>query len=183
MACLRPKSQRDLLRNTFLGDSRLYEGRFCGKPPSMARIDFYHLQQARLEDALPRLLERTLHAQKRALVVAGSEDRVEDLAMALWSERDTWVPHGSKRDGYVDEQPIWLTEQPDENPNGATYLFLCDGADSPLVGQMERTFDLFDGHDPDRVQAARQRWKAHRAAGHELHYWQQSDRGAWQKKA
>jgi DNA polymerase-3 subunit chi len=33
------------------------------------------------------------------------------------------------------------------------------------------------------VYAARDRWKAYKAAGHALTYWQQTDRGGWEKKA
>jgi len=42
--------------------------------------------------------------------------------------------------------------------------------------------DLFDGGDDAALAAARARWKAAKAAGHELAYWQQGARG-WEKKA
>ena len=45
-----------------------------------------------------------------------------------------------------------------------------------------RVFDLFDGNDEAAVAAARERWKAARAGGHALTYWQQGARG-WEKKA
>jgi len=149
----------------------------------MARVDFYHLQKFRLEDALPRLLEKVLQNGKRAVVVAASDDRVESLNVRLWSERNAFIPHGSARDGHAADQPIWLTCDPADNPNGADILVLCDGMDSPLVDTLERTLDLFDGHDPAAVQAARARWKARREAGHALHYWQQGDDGRWAEKA
>lgn len=149
----------------------------------MPRVDFYHLQKFRLEDALPRLLERVLKAEKRAVVVAASQDRVEDLNVQLWSDRNGWLPHGSARDGHSADQPIWMTDDPEDNPNGAEVLVLCDGMDSPQVDFVERTLDLFDGRDDAAVQAARERWKARREAGHELHYWQQTDDGRWVEKA
>jgi DNA polymerase-3 subunit chi len=43
-------------------------------------------------------------------------------------------------------------------------------------------FDLFDGNDPVAVEAARERWRAAKAAGHTLTYWQQGTR-SWEKKA
>lgn len=149
----------------------------------MARIDFYHLQRSRLEEALPRLLTRVLQTGKRAMVVAGSEERVEDLVQSLWNDRDGWLPHGSRRDGYAEEQPVWLTEDPQDNANGAGYLFLCDGSDSVLAGGMERVFDLFNGLDDASVAQARERWRQRREEGHELRYWQQSDDGRWVEKA
>jgi DNA polymerase-3 subunit chi len=42
--------------------------------------------------------------------------------------------------------------------------------------------DLFDGGDEVAVAAARERWRAAKAAGHDLAYWQQGPRG-WEKKA
>lgn len=148
----------------------------------MARCDFYHLQKSRLEDALPRLLERVLKAGQRAVVLAGSRERVEDLAVSLWAERDLWLPHGTAADGHAADQPIWLTDDPADVPNGARILVLTDGTDSPLVADMERTLDLFDGTSEAAVAAARQRWTARRGAGHELVYWQQ-DGGRWLEKA
>lgn len=149
----------------------------------MTDVAFYHLQRSTLEQVLPKLLEKTLAADKRALVLASSPDRVEALAAHLWTyEPDSWLPHGTAQDGSPEEQPIWLTER-DENPNGAAFLFLCDGADSSGIGGYQRCFDLFDGNDPAAVEAARRRWQARKAEGHAVTYWQQTDRGGWERKA
>jgi DNA polymerase-3 subunit chi len=149
----------------------------------MTDIAFYHLERSPLEKALPKLLEKTLDAGKRALVLAGSEARVEALNGALWTyDQDAWLPHGSAKDGDPADQPIWLAVE-DKNANGAEFLFLTDGAESAEVGAFERCFDIFDGNDPDMVAAARERWKKCKAAGHALTYWQQSSGGGWEKKA
>ena len=85
----------------------------------MTDIAFYHLMRSPLEAVLPRLLEKTRQAGKRAVVLAGSEERVEALNALLWThDPDGWLPHGSDKDGNAPEQPVWLTEK-DENPNGA----------------------------------------------------------------
>lgn len=148
----------------------------------MTEIAFYHLERSTLEEALPKLLEKTLAADKRALVLAGSENRVEALTDRLWTyDQDSWLPHGSIKDGNPGEQPIWLSVN-DNNLNEATFLFLTDGATSPDVGAFERCFELFDGNDESAVSAARKRWKAYKDAGHELTYWQQNARGGWEKK-
>lgn len=147
----------------------------------MSDIAFYHLQRTPLEHVLPRLLEKTLAAGKRALVVAGSEERVEALVTALWTyDGAAWLPHGSHRDGNAEEQPVWLTAG-DDNPNGASFLFLTDGRGGD-VDAYERCFDLFDGNDDAAVAAARERWKAYKQAGHTLTYWQQGEAGGWEKK-
>ena len=148
----------------------------------MTDIAFYHLQKWPLERALPRLLEKTVGLGKRAAVMAGSEERVEALTALLWTyDHESWLPHGSARDGDGAEQPVWLTIE-DENPNGATFLFLTDGAVSERVADYERCFELFDGNDPQAVEAARGRWRAYKDAGHALTYWQQTERGGWEKK-
>ena len=148
----------------------------------MTDVAFYHLTQSPLEKALPKLLERTLAARKRAVVLAGSKERVEALATVLWTyDPDSWLPHGTAKDGSAEDQPIWLTAA-DENPNGATYLFLAEGADSTHIDVYERCFDLFDGNDADAVAAARERWTACKAENHAVTYWQQNERGGWERK-
>ena len=149
----------------------------------MTDIAFYHLQRSNLEDALPKLLERSLAAGKRALVRAGSTERVEALNAILWTHgKDSWLPHGSAKDGYAEDQPIWLTTDND-NPNGASFVFLTDNIAASDLDQFERCFDLFDGNDPAMVGAARGRWKSCKEAGHSLTYWQQTGNGGWEKKA
>jgi DNA polymerase-3 subunit chi len=149
----------------------------------MTQIGFYHLLRLPLEQALPKLLEKALAAGLRAVVMAGSAERVEDLASRLWTyDPDSWLPHGTAKDGEATLQPIWLTDH-DENPNGATVLVLCDGASAESVGAFDRCLDLFDGNDPDAVQAARGRWKRWKADGHQLVYYQQTERGGWEEKA
>ena len=148
----------------------------------MTEIRFYHLQRTALEAALPPMLEKTLERGRRAVVMAGSEERVEHLVDWLWtySER-SFLPHGSARDGHPDMQPVWLTTA-DENPNGAQVLFLTDGTTSGYVADYELCVELFDGNDESAVQAARARWTAYKAAGHQLTYWQQSAAGRWEQK-
>lgn len=149
---------------------------------AMTDIAFYHLQKSPLEKVLPKLLEKTLATGKRALVRAGSSERAEALATTLWTyDPGGWLPHGTAQDGNAEEQPIWLTET-DDNVNGAAFAFLTDGAVLADLASYERCFDLFDGNDPDAVVAARERWKAWKTAGHQLTYWQQNDRGGWEKK-
>lgn len=77
---------------------------------------------------------------------------------------------------------MWLAED-DVRPNGAAILLLTDGMTSALMDEYDRCLDLFDGRDPAAVQAARERWRACRDKGWELHYWQQTERGGWTEKA
>ena len=145
----------------------------------MAEMAFYHLTWTGLEDALPRLLGRTLEAGERAVVRCGSAERLAALDAALWlCPEPDWLPHGTAD---ADLQPIWLTTE-DDAPNGGRFLFLVDGAGSEKLDSFARVFDIFDGNDEEQVAQARERWKAAKAAGHGLSYWQQTAKG-WEKKA
>ena len=148
----------------------------------MTEIAFYHLEKSPLEQVLPKLLEKTLGAGKRALVLAGSEQCVEALAGFLWTyEQGSWLPHGTEQDGSPEDQPVWLTAA-DDNANGAEFLFLTDGANSAHIVDYERCFELFAGRDAAAVDAARGRWKSYGEDGHDLTYWRQTGAGGWEKK-
>jgi DNA polymerase III subunit chi len=146
----------------------------------MAEIGFYHLTRTALPEALARLLDRTLQAGQRAIVLCPDAARLKALDTALWAcPEPVWLPHGTPADGDHDLQPVWLTTDP-EPANGARFLFLVDGAETDRIGEFDRVFDLFDGNDPERVAAARVRWLAAKSSGHDLTYWKQSPRG-WEK--
>ena len=148
----------------------------------MTDVSFYHLQRRSLEETLPRLLERVIASNQRAVVLAESAERVEALNSQLWTYNpDGFLPHGSARDGFSANQPIFLTSN-EENPNGATILLLVGEALPGFVGDFARCLDLFDGNDPQAVQNARDRWRAYKAQGHAVTYWQQDDNGRWEKK-
>lgn len=149
----------------------------------MSEIRFYHLQRLPLEQALPQILEKVLERGWRAVVMAGSPERVEALNRHLWIYRnDSFLPHGSVQDGFPAQQPIWLTVE-DENPNAATVLLLTDGATSTRIDRYDLVCELFDGHEPEAVTAARSRWRGYKEAGHSLTYFQQDEGGRWEKKA
>lgn len=148
-----------------------------------SEVNFYHLTKSSLEETLPRLLAKTLQAGERAVVMLGSPERVDALNAHLWTyDPNSFLPHGAARDGEADRQPIWLTHL-DENPNGATFLFVADHAKSDKVGDYRRCFELFDGRDEAAVLEARERWRAYKSAGHAVVYWQQTAAGGWEKKA
>ena len=149
---------------------------------SLAEIGFYHLFSASLDRALPKLLERACSQGYRIVVRAASPDRVEYLNSALWTyEEGGFLPHGSARDGNPRMQPIWLTHR-EENPNGASMLVLVDGLEAGDLQSFARCADFFDGNDAAAVEAARDRWRRAREAGHQLTYWQQTASG-WERKA
>ena len=143
----------------------------------MTEIRFYHLTRKTLEQALPELLEKTLERGWKAVIMAGSPERVEALTHHLWTYRaDSFLPHGNAKDGHPESQPLWLTDK-DERPNDAEILFLTDGATSANLDAYQRACELFDGNDETALAAARRRWKTYKESSHNLSYWQQGENG------
>jgi DNA polymerase-3 subunit chi len=113
-------------------------------------------------------------------VRASSPERVEALNRALWTfGRDSFLPHGSRDDGFAEDQPVFLTDEADY-PNGATVLVLVDGADVDPPEQFSRCLYMFDGNEEQALEQARALWQRWRERGATLAYWQQTERG-WQK--
>ncbi len=150
----------------------------------MTEMLFYHLQRQPLERVLPALLEKSLERGWRVVVQAASDERVEALDAQLWTYRDdSFLPHGTSRDGEAAQQPILITTS-DHNPNGATVRFLIDGAAVPAdAGAYARIVLIFDGEDEDAVAAARARWSEAKQQGFDATYWQPDEHGRWVKKA
>ena len=108
---------------------------------------------------------------------------MEALNAVLWTyEQRSFLPHGSSADGRPEAQPV-LLGQTQENLNAANVLVLVDGCSGSDIEAYDRVLDIFDGASQAAVEAARERWRSLSEAGHELTYWQQGERGGWQKKA
>jgi DNA polymerase-3 subunit chi len=148
----------------------------------MTEIRFYHLTRQSLEQTLPTMLEKVLERTQRAVVMAGSPERVEALTRHLWTYREQgFLPHGNAEDGSAEDQPIWLTEK-DENPNAAQVLMLTDGATSSNIKGFELVCEIFDDGNAEAVEASRARWQDYKKEGFNLTYWRQNDKG-WEKVA
>jgi DNA polymerase-3 subunit chi len=150
----------------------------------MTEILFYHLRRQTVEKVLPALLEKSLERGWRVVVQASSEERIEALDAHLWTWRDdSFLPHGTWREGDVAAQPVALTPH-DHNPNGADVRFLIEGAAMPAdIAAYRRIVLVFDGEDPDAVDAARAQWSKAKADGFDVTYWQSDEQGRWQRKA
>jgi len=146
-------------------------------------VFFYHLEHRSLESVLPELLERTLERGWRAVVQTSTPERAEALESHLWTYSDeSFLPHATDRDTRAARQPVLLTSGAD-NPNSAQVRFLVDGAEAGDLSAYTRAVFLFDGRSDEAVASARKQWKAVKAAGHEATYWQQNEKGRWEKKA
>lgn len=150
----------------------------------MTRIDFYHLQKAPLEQVLPKLCEKAYATGKRIKILLGNVERVEFINSLLWTySEESFLPHGSKRDGFIEDQPIFISAD-DANENNASLLILADGAQLPIeqLNTYERVLNIFDGNDETALNNARAYWKDIKTLGGELHYWQQNLAGGFEQK-
>lgn len=148
----------------------------------MTDIRFYHMQQKKLEQALPEILAKALERQYRVVIKAGNAECLELLDKALWTfQPESFLPHGSAKDSRAEEHPVWLTTE-DENPNQANMLVLAGGAASENFSGVDLCCEFIDGNDEAAVLAAREHWKSYKSAGHTLAYFQQDDDGKWHQK-
>ncbi len=149
----------------------------------MAEVLFYHLERQPLERVLPVLLEKTLERGWRAVVQTASQEYAEALDGHLWTYReDSFLPHGLASERDAPRYPVVVTAETG-NPNGAQVRFTVEGAPLPNPSEYARVVLLFDGQNESAVAAARASWKAAKADGHDVTYWQQSETGKWEKKA
>ncbi len=147
----------------------------------MTEVHFYHLQRQPLERALPQLLAKCLERGWRCVVQAASDERVDALDQLLWTYSDaSFLPHGTDREAEASETPVVLTTGAG-NPNGAEVRFFVDGASADDLKSYRRAIYLFDGNDPEAVEAARDQWKEAQGEGFEVTYWRQDGDGRWQK--
>jgi len=148
----------------------------------LTAVRFYHLLSLPLEKALPKLMEAA-YANGVKTLIHGREDQVEALDRAIWTfHPGKFIPHGTERDPYPDEQPILLSTG--FHPlNDATLLVMVDGTLYEAPHPFARVFDVFDGTDDEAVAAARQRWAAYKAKGWTLEYFRQQEDGSWVQQA
>lgn len=150
----------------------------------MAELLFYHLQRRPLEAVLPSLLQKSLERGWRAIVQGRTTERLQALDDHLWTYDEAgFLPHAMDGEPGTAQEPILLTTG-EENPNGAAVRFLIEQAAMPGdLTPYSRIVILFDGEDPEALAAAREEWRRARANGNEATYWQQDERGRWEKKA
>ena len=143
---------------------------------------FYHLEHASVEAVLPQLLEKTRHKGWTALVKM-SDERLADMDKYLWTYRDdSFLPHGRDDEPMSERQPIVLSSGATSSASSDCILLL-DQADIELSDAAQRCIVIIEGQKADSVAFERARWKQLSQTDASLSYWQQNDRGEWQKKA
>ncbi len=97
----------------------------------MTDIRFYHLQQKKLEQALPEILSKALERGMRAVVKAGSKESVEALDAALW----TYDPEVPKQTGLKEKMQMQSRQSTGNDPEiGKPFRIPACPAGTKIVG-------------------------------------------------
>ncbi len=152
----------------------------------MARIDFH--SQVNNKPLYSCRLIRKIMASKheylpmRNIVVVGSTNFLKELDQQLWSFGATeFLPHAWAKDDVANETPIVFVEsfespELDHLPHGDVLIHV--GQNLPvsveaLAERFPRIVEIVSTDEADR-QAGRERYKAYRDQGHELHNFDQT---------
>jgi DNA polymerase III subunit chi len=150
----------------------------------LGTVMFFHLMHSTAADTLAVNAPRAMQQGWRVMVRGTDPLALDRLDTELWTRggEEGFLPHGLEGGPHDADQPVLLGRG--DPVNGAAVLALVDGAGTTdaEIRSLERVWVLFDGNDPDRLQAARVQWKAMTEAGHAAQYWAE-DGGRWTKKA
>ena len=144
-------------------------------------IGFYHCTRAPAAEVAVRLSAKALEGGQRLLVI-GPADRLAALDKALWTLLpDSFLPHGLAGGADDAEQPILLSETVTP-ANGARLLLSLEAGVPGEMDGFDRVLNLFEDGSPAH-ERARLDWKALGSRdGLTRSYWQQNERGGWEKR-
>ena len=149
-----------------------------------ARFRFCHLERRRIDQALPDLLHEALAVGWRAVVQASSDEQAEAVSERLWTHPDdSFLPHGSARDGDAEAQPVYLTAGARRIPMARASGCCSRGVEAAACpfADYERVVLLFEGRNEEAVAEARRHWSLIKATGAAPSYWREGDDGKWEK--
>ena len=132
----------------------------------------FHFKVADRLQYVCRLLRKAHRAGMRATVI-GDGALLERLDRLMWTfDAQSFVPHVRVVDGarpakHLLDTPLWLVEDLAESPAGHRVLVQLRDSVPAGVERFERIHEVVS-LDPDELEPARARWRAHAAAGRRL---------------
>ena len=110
-------------------------------------------------------------------------EQLKEMDDYLWTYKDdSFLPHGRDDEPLAEQQPITLSANA-ASAEGRSAVFLLGGTDIADMSGVERCMVMINGRSQDDVMRERKRWKTLKETGATLSYYQQNDRGSWEKKA
>lgn len=139
------------------------------------RADFYQLSREPAPVALAQLAAKALAGGQRMLVVAGDPEQAAALSAALWAAPG-FLANGVAGEAGDAAQPILISPDAADAPNGARLVALTDGEWRDEALAYDRALLLFDEATIARARAA---WrKLGEREDVERRYWKRVD-GRW----
>lgn len=140
------------------------------------QVDFYHLTRDPAEKLVPILVEKSLEAETRVLLVSSQETQSAELSKALWShDPSSFLAHNYAGSADEAHQPVLISDSC-QAPNDAEYIILTDGQWREYALTFDRAFFLFTRQEIDGARAA---WRELSAMEEVTpRYWKQ-DGGRW----
>lgn len=147
------------------------------------QISFYHLSQTNLEEALPKLLEKVLDTNGKAIVLCNDDGKVKIIDGLLWSVGGKrFIPHATANDNDIEHNPIYVTAEA-TNPIDANFLVDLKFDGETHYKDFQRTLLVFSGSSEAELNYARGLWKKLKDdSSYELKYYQQNEKGGWEEK-
>lgn len=149
----------------------------------MTQISFYHLTKTTIDEALPKLLEKVLESDSRAIIKVSNDNDAKHYDDLLWSLGGTRiVPHGVEGRGDDKYQPVLISKS-EENVNDATFLVTIGRDEGDWFSNFDRSLYIFNGNDNEELEFARSKWKKLKDNKDlVLKYYFQNEKGNWQEK-
>ncbi len=144
---------------------------------------FYHLDASPVETVLPDLLDKVAARGWRAYVHGRDDTGIQALDRHLWTyDAASFLAHGREGEGNETLQPVLLGASGGMANRPDVYVSVAP-QDLPDVDGLQRCLMVFDGADEAHLGWARMQWKALKTKGAALAYWQQDERGRWERKS
>ena len=152
----------------------------------MTDIIFYEFMNTEAKQALPAIVQKCLGQQWKVVIQCESEEIRDDLNSLLWIfEKESFLPHGTKADGYSDKQPVYLTCI-NENPNGAKAKIafgIVDIGEIDSISDFDRYMIFIESSDKETLKAGSEYFQKLIKSGFQPKYQQQNSNGGWSEKA
>jgi len=151
------------------------------------KVSFYHLTKTMLDEALPKLLEKVLETDSKALVLSEEKAEQEKLSKIFWSVGGTrLIPNAivgdGESDGNEELQPVLISSDIN-NQNNANFLVLTGQSAEDNFSDFQRVLYIFNGNDNEELEFARNKWRSLTANDNlDLKYYFQDQKGNWQEK-
>lgn len=140
----------------------------------------YQSVAGNLAGAAVKLLEKIFLSGSRAVFFSPITERVDIINKTLWTySTNAFIPHGDKRMGFEEQQPIYFTDV-FKNPNNASILVLVDTFDltNKEYENFEKIMLIFE--DISKVDEIEKVYRSLKDNGKNVNYWKQSPKG-WEK--